>query len=188
VALYIASIRKQFLNASFGVDSWVNTYHVTAVDDEGALSIAAGIVDIEKAVHWSHIAFTQLAVRQDSELAGSGRQIALTGVGERDATDEHFLPSFCTVRVTFTDGVNRPDQKYLRLPINETEQSDGTLDGGLPAFVLANYVDPLMAYVGLVSSNGATYTSGTVQGGVQMRQRDWKRRSRPGFKRGYVPV
>jgi len=188
VALYIATIKKQYVSALLDESPWVNTYHVTAADEDGAISIANGIVDIEKAVHWSDIAFTKLSVRQDSELAGSGKSVGLSGLGERDATGESFLPSFCTARVTFTDGIARPDQKYLRLNINETEQNNGNFETTFLDFLQDNYVAPLMGLVGLVSSDGTTYTSGVVNSVVQMRQRSWSRRFRPGFKRGWVPT
>jgi len=188
MAVYVVTIKKQYVSALLNESPWVNTYHVTAADEEGALSVAAGLVDIEKAVHWSDIAFTKMSVRQDSVLAGSGRSIGLSGTGERDATGESFLPSFCTARVSFTDGIARPDQKYLRLNINENEQTNGNLDSSLIDFLEDNYVTPLLSYVGLVSSDGVQYTAGVVNPSVQMRQRSWSRRFRPGFKRGWVAV
>lgn len=185
--LYIGTIYKEF--AAAGVEpAWVNTYHVNAADEEGALDLMESVQDIERAVHWSNVHFFRIAVRQASILAGSGRQRAYDLLGDRDATGESFLPSFCTVRAIFSDQINRPDQKYLRLLINETEQGNGALDGSIITFVTTNYITPLLGLVGLVSSNGGQLTGGTVYPYVQNRQRGWHRRSREGFKRGWVPV
>lgn len=184
--IYVVTLQKEFANQ--GVEQpWVNTYHVSAASEEDALDIGEQIQVIEAAVHWSNINFTRITARQDSPLAGSGRQRATSLLGARDATGESFLPSFNTIRVTFTDGVNRPDQKYLRPMINENEQSGGTLEGDMPGFMEASYVNAILALTGVVSSDGVPYTSGAVYPFVQMRQRSWHRRTRPGFHRGYVP-
>jgi len=188
MAFYRISIRKQMLNGLFGEHVWTNNYHVTAADEEGALDIAEGIVDIERAVHWSNVYFIDVAARQDSELAGSGHKRTIGAPGLRAYDDEQMLTRFNVVRVIFTDGVGRPDQKYLRLPCMEVESDSGTWTTDAVSFWNTNYVVPLMGLVGLVSSSHTTYTSGAVWQYVQMRQESWSRRSRPGFKRGYVPA
>lgn len=187
VVLYIGSIYKEFV-AQGEERPWVNTYHVDAANEDDALDNLESISVIERTVHWSNIHFFRLAVRQPSPLAGSGRQRAIDEVGDRDATGESFLPSFCTVRVTFSDNVARPDQKYLRLMINENEQAGGTLESSIVTLIDTSYADPLLALPYLVSSQGATLTGSAVYPYVQNRQRGWHRRSRPGYVRGWVPV
>jgi len=184
---YKVTLTKEF-TAITGTQPWTNGYHVIAADEDAALAIGESIAALEAAIMWENCLVTKIAARQESELAGSGRQEAVAIVGEREVTDEQFLPLFCAVRVTLTDGIARPDQKYLRLPIAEEEQNNGALSSGLIAFIVENYIAPLGAISGVVSSDGAPYTSGVVNPSVQMRQRGWSRRSRPGFKRGYVPV
>lgn len=185
MAFYNGQIKKGIADIR---DSWVNTYHVSAANDDDAMSIMQDIVAMEKAIHWSDIFFERVSVRQDSPLAGSGRQVALLGTGDRDATGEEFLPSFCTVRIVLTDGVNRPDQKYFRLRINENENLSGLLSTTLIEFLEINFIATFIALSGVVSSSHVPYTGGTVVPQVQNRQRGWHRRTRPGFKRGWVPV
>jgi len=185
VAFYNAQIHKAIGDVR---DNWCNTYHVSAADEDDALSIMEDVAAMEKAIHWSDVFFTRIAVRQDSPLAGSGRQLALTGTGDRDATGEQFLPSFCTVRIVLTDGVNRPDQRYFRLRINENENESGLLSSTLITFLEVNFIATFIALSGVVSSSHVPYTGGTVVPQVQNRQRGWHRRTRPGFKRGWVPV
>lgn len=185
--LYKIRIRKQWLDQIFGSGIWSNTYHVTAVDEEGALTVAAGIVPIEQSIHWNDQYFIDMSAQQDTPLAGSGRKVALGVLGNRDPDGLERLPGFNVVRATFTDGIARPDQKYLRPRIIEEEQSNGSLTPTAVTFYTTNYVTPLLGYVGLVSSDGVPYTSGVIFAGVQMRQLSWSRRARPGFHRGYVP-
>jgi hypothetical protein len=185
--LYKVYVYKEFA-AQGSEKPWVNTYHVNAANEDDALDVAESISEIERAVHWSNIHFFRLAARQASELAGSGRQRAIDELGTRDATGETFLPSFCTVRVTFSDLIARPDQKYLRPMINENEQASGDLDPSIITLIDTAYVEPLLALPSLVSSSGGALTGGTIYPYVQNRQRGWHRRTRPGFVRGWVPV
>lgn len=184
MAFYVGTIRKAIGDIR---DTWVNNYHVSAADEDAALVIMEDVVAMERAIHYSDVFFTRVSVRQDSPLAGSGRQVALTGVGDRDASGLEFLPSFNTVRIIFTDGVNRPDQKYFRLRIAEGEQASGSLDGALITFLEINFIATYIALTGVVSSSHVPLTGGTVVPQVQNRQRGWHRRSRPGYHRGWVP-
>jgi hypothetical protein len=187
VVLYIGAIHKRFANQG-AEPPWLNTYHVNAATEDDALDVMESIKEIEREVHWNNIEFWRLSVRQASVLAGSGRQRAISDLGVRDAGGENFLPSFCTVRVVFTDLVNRPDQKYLRPMINENEQTSGAVDASLITLMETAYAEPLLALPSVVSSNGVPLTGQTVYPFVQNRQRNWHRRHRDGFKRGWVPV
>jgi len=184
--MYDVTIRKEW-SAIAGISPWSNVYHVSAADEEAALDVGNAIAVIEMAVSYDVVLATRLQARQSSVLSGSGRQRAISIAGARDSSGKQFLPLFNTVRVTFTDGIARPDQKYLRLPIAEDEQDTGGLDPGLVTMLEDDYVDPIIALAGVVSSDDAPYTIGTVLPFVQMRQRNWSRRARPGFHRGYVP-
>jgi len=183
---YDVPVRKEF-TAVTGIAPWTNIYHVSAADEEAALDVGESIAALEAAITYDVILITRLSARQSELLAGSGRQRAVAIQGERDSSGKDFLPLFNAVRITFTDGINRPDQKYLRLPLAEDEQSGGALDSGLIDLIGLDYVAPLVGLTGIVSSDDVPYTSGVVQPSVQMRQRSWSRRSRPGFHRGYVP-
>jgi len=184
MAFYVCTIRKAIADIN---DTWVNRYHVSAADEDDAITIMQDVVAMEKAIHWSDVFFTRLAVRQDTALAGSGRQVALTGTGDRDASGENFLPSFNTVRIAFVDGVNRPDQKYFRLRINENENESGLLSSTLITFLEINFIATYVALSGVVSSSHVPLTGGSVVPQVQNRQRGWHRRTRPGYHRGWVP-
>lgn len=98
------------------------------------------------------------------------------------------LPLFNAVRCTLSDGNGRPSQKYLRLPLEESDITAGTITVTLSNLVQLSYITDLLALDGLVSNTGDVFTEGAVIPAVQMRQLNWKRRARPGFVRGWVAV
>lgn len=186
--LYLATIKKEFVTGTLDVKPWVNTYHIDAVDLAAALAVGGDILEIEKNVHWAIVRFTQLYARQVDFPGQEGRAQALNVFGDRAVGSNTFLPSFCAVRVTFNDDIGRPDQKYLRLPLAEDSTENGQLDTAEFALLGAGYLLPMLSVGGVVSSNGVTYTGGAIQPNIQNRQRGWHRRTRVGYKRGWVPV
>lgn len=185
--LYRGSIHK-YIVGNLPSSGWLNTYHISAASENDAMDVLSEILVVEQNVHWSNVQFDRLSVRLESDLATAGIQRATAAVGERDATGEDFLPLFCVARVILADSVNRPDQRYLRLPISEGEQTNGVISNALNNFIADNYIAPLFAIPGVVSSSAVPYTLGSTAAAVQNRQRGWHRRQRVGFRRGWVPV
>lgn len=185
--LFRGTIHK-YLEGTLPDSGWVNTYHINAASESAAMEVLRLVKNVERQVHWNNIEFDRLSIRQASGISSAGIQETVAEQGDRDASGENFLPLFCTVRVVCTDAVNRPDQKYLRCPINENEQDNGILTSGAIAFLTANYCADLIAIDGVVSSSAVPYTSVAAVTAVQNRQRGWHRRTRPGFKRGWVPA
>lgn len=170
-------------------EKWSNVYTVDSDGEDGALDIGNDIMALETAVHKDYVVFDKITARQDNPLAGSGRQRAVSGVvGEVTGTPSLRLPLFNAVRCIFSDLTGRPDQKYLRLPIEEGDQSGGFLEEAFKTDIDLNYTTPLVALTGVVSSDHDPYTGSFIQDAIQMRQLSWSRRTRPGFKRGWVPV
>lgn len=184
---YKGTVYKHLINDATEV--WSNVYNLEAASEQDALSLCQEVALIEQAITKEYVVFTKIAVRLDSPLASAGRQAQLTGmVGSVPGSLTARLPLFNTVRCMFSDGIARPDQKYLRLPIEEGEQTGGYIDEPLRDLVQISYVAALNETNGVVSSNHVPYTGGTVQEAIQMRQLGWSRRARPGFRRGWVPV
>lgn len=166
---------------------WTNVYHVDATSVEDALDHAESIVEIEKTVHWSNVEFFRVSAKQDIEDGPAGQARNISELGDRDASGEDRLPLFCSVRVTLDDLTNRPDQKYIRGPVMESENNQGSLAGATITLFETSYADALIALTFIRSSSGGSYIGKSVTPFVQMRQRNWKRASRPGFHRGWVP-
>lgn len=169
-------------------NGWTNVYTINQPGNTTAMAALEDIMDAEIAVHYADTEFYRLVVvnkanssdrlQVDTTQFGA---LSLTGMGG-------ILPLFNTVRVVFSDGIKRPESKYLRLPGNEANLENGHWSGELVDFVQTNYADVLVALVAYVGPSGETITAGTVKNKVQMRQLGWSRRTRPGFKRGWVAV
>jgi len=124
-----------------------------------------------------------------SFLGGSSVQAAVSIPGERADGDEAVqLPLFNTVRCILTPVVGRPFSKYLRLPLVEADVEGFNLTDTQVTFITANYLTPLLEDTSIRSVNSQDVLSGVVQKAVQNRQRSAHRRTRPGFKRGWVAV
>lgn len=184
MALHKVTIYKR-LNTSES-PKWTNVYWIEALGFNTALDAGQGIADIEKTI------LTDLGViyRITAQLATGGtiasRVVNIGGL--RAIAEDVLLPLFNTVRVILSDDLGRPESKYLRAALGEADVVGFSIGTDTVIDLYANYVTPLLAVLGLRGPNGEAISSGIVQLPVQMRQRSWHRRTRPGFKRGYVPV
>jgi hypothetical protein len=186
VALWRATITKS--STIFKV-SWSNVYAINAFDAFNALEICTNIMEVERAVSYNTVSFDKVHVMDEGDHART-RTSPLTGhPGLLDPTGLGGpLPLFCTVRAIFVNLEGKPEQKYLRLGANESNLTLGQWDGEFADFVKDNYVDPLVAMTEYVGPTNEAHVGGSVSPLVQNRQLGWHRRSRPGFKRGWVPA
>jgi hypothetical protein len=89
--------------------------------------------------------------------------------------------------VTLTDNLKRPERKYLRGWFQTANVENGHWSGELTDYVNTNYTIPLLAESAYVGPSGEHPTGGSASQVIQNRQLGWHRRSRVGFKRGWVP-
>lgn len=184
--LYKVAIEKGF--ALLGESHrWSNVYRVEAADVAEALDFGVTISNIEQGVHKDYVGFLYARARLDVPTTDDTGSRALTGNGSVTGDGALRLPNFNAVRCIFSDDVQRPDQKYLRLPLEEGDVVNGTLETTLSNLVSLDYVSEIVALGFIRSSDNTTYVSGSVVQRIQMRQENWHRRSRPGFHRAYVP-
>jgi len=90
--------------------------------------------------------------------------------------------------VTISNAVGRPELKYLRLGMNVENIENGVWSGEVVTAIQTNYATPLAGNLEYVGPSGEAHTGAVVSPNIQMRQLGWSRRTRPGFKRGWVPV
>lgn len=183
--LYEVSVSKR-LTVGNDLRRWVNNYHVEADDLTQALAHGVDISIIEQKVHKDYVLFSYVNAREAIPDPPPGGIAALTGFGDVTGDPAVRLPNFNSVRVVLADGNGRPSQKYLRLPLQEGEVTDGTLSAAIINDVTLDYVTDLLALGFLRSNSGDAFTSGNVVAAIQMRQTNWNRRTRPGFHRGWV--
>lgn len=168
-------------------DKWTNVYHINAASILDAQDISDSIAALEQAIYKDYVAITRIAVANPAVPgSSSSRNVYLAGSVTGDST--LMLPLFNTVLVQLLPAAGRPSPKYLRLPLQEGDVTSGKLTSTLTGFVDTNYSVPLVALTGVADEDGQDIIGYNTPDRVQMRQLGWHRRTRPGYKRGWVPV
>ena len=188
MAIYRTTIYKEFNGAPFLGERWSNVYWVNAIDVSAALSVGVILAGHEMAVSYTPIRVTSVNVVDPGNPADRGSQ-AMALDGDLDPTGlGGALPLFNTIRVRFTGTIQKPEQKYLRLGANTANIGSGTWDSEFVTFVQTNYADEVAGMISVTGPDGDDIVSGVALAPVQNRQLSWHRRTRPGFRRGWVAV
>jgi len=185
--LYRISVTKQLVLGS-NRQRWDNVYRADVPDVDAAITVGELCWAAEANVTKEYVDMVRISAIQDSPLAAAGRSRSYSSPGIAVGDETLRLPLFNAVRVVLSDDVGRPDQKYLRLPLQEDDIANGVIGGPLMGELETAYANVLLLITSLRSSNGVSYTSAVPQSAIQMRQTGWHRRTRPGFRRGWVPV
>jgi hypothetical protein len=178
MALFALDIEKKL---TFDPETWTNRYIVEATDLTLALLSSEAIYDAEVAIHLDVVQFTRYRVSDMDPDTDTFVIVPKSDTGARTTTGQT-LPLFNVVRVDFPAGTGRPSRKYLRLPIQESEQANGDLDTGLIALVNTDYGTVLGDISAYVDVDGEPLGSGVAHPRVGMRQ------LRRGSKRKLTPV
>lgn len=98
------------------------------------------------------------------------------------------LPAWNVVRfqARASDG-SRPSTFYLRVGMTEDDVTGQNLSAGLVT-ALNSFRTAFLAQGTLCTPAGAIFETAGYDELVRMRQMGWHRRTRPGFRRGWVPV
>lgn len=186
MVLWEATIRSRLTDRP-DTRPWSNVWHVESASASGALLISDGIVNayINALKDYAEVYSVHVQVPNPLGSPGASRTNIVPGLKESDPA--LMLPLFNTIRVSMTDGGGRPNLKYFRFPMAEDQMTNGVPTSGYIDELQTTFLSLLPAISGLVSNRGEPFTSITVIPIVQMRQQGWHRRTRPGFKRGWVP-
>lgn len=184
MALFKGTIYKRLTGLNF--EQWVNVYHVEALGPASALDAMETIAGLEQAVLYDWVNIYRLSVKPAAGGATALRSVNLDGAITGDINNAP--PLFNTARVILGDEFERTESKYLRGVLQEANIAGFNLSGEVFLQIKAGYVDPLLDVLGLRGPNGEQILTATLQSAIQMRQLGWHRRTRPGFKRGWVPV
>lgn len=167
---------------------WTNTYNFTAASFTDAIGkLFTGVLPLERAIHTEDVEFVRLNVNSVGTGPGPGRSDTISSLGLAGSDPTIQLPLWNVARVILIDAENKPESKYLRLPLQEDDVTGMFLDGGLVTLIGTDYVTPLIGLGYITGPGGEGIIEGVVQEKIQMRQQGWHRRTRPGFHRGYVP-
>lgn len=166
--------------------TWTNVYHIDALGLNDALAKGSAVADIEKDLYTSDTVIYQISGSQGPGTTGG--TLAVTKTGTRVGAFADLLPLFNVARISFSDAIKKPDQKYFRACLLEADVAGQKIGTDTVIDPLGTVAAGIQAALGVVSSNGVAYTGHVVHIPVAMRQVGWNRRTRPGFKRGWVPV
>lgn len=81
----------------------------------------------------------------------------------------------------------RPHTFYIRMGLTEDDVAGQNLEAAAET-ALTDLVTSLLSIGAVCDKDGFIFTQGSRSTVVHMRQLGWRRRSRPGYKRGWVPV
>ena len=169
--IYKVDIQKQYQNTY-----WTNVYYVNQPDLASASAAATTIVNVERTIHAPAVNFDKVRV---SDLSSTQYQtISVNQPGQRSVTGD-FLPLFNVLRVDFNVAGGRPSRKYLRLPVAESDQSNGIFTSSALQSLATGYAIPTST--GICDESGSPFTSTSFQERVGMRQlrRGSRRRTTP---------
>jgi hypothetical protein len=174
MALYQVDIEKFLQGPGFQNNYWTNVYYCEAASVADATTFMNAVVACERPIHMTTVTFTKGRVRLAAP-GNPGSVIPLALLGTRTAGDA--LPLYCTFRVDLGTSIGRPSRKYLRGPVGETDNSNGSLIAGTTTLITNSYITPLLAIAALRDVDGEPFINGTAIAPVQMRQlRRGKRR------------
>lgn len=186
MVLYYATIRSRLTDRP-DTRPWSNVWHVESGTVSGALLISDGIVNAYRNALKDYAEVYNVHVQIENPLGSPGGSRTNIVAGLKDGDPATMLPLFNTIRVAMNDGAGRPNLKYFRFPIEEPEMENGVPTNDYLDELNTTFFSLLPLIDGLVSNRGEPFTSISAVPIVQMRQQGWHRRTRPGFKRGWVP-
>lgn len=169
-------------------DHWTNVYMLEAANTVAALDLLEPLAQFEADIMGETAEVFKLHCGDLlPNTPGAVRYVNMPGL-QPVATPGALLPQWNTMKVVFYNVVGRPEIKYLRLP-GYLDMIDGqTWKTAVVTAVSLGYAGHLSNYEFYVGPTGEPHTGYDVSPIVQMRQTNWHRRGRPGFKRGWVPV
>lgn len=170
-----------------GTVEWSNVYTVEAANLAAAVVLATPIINAERAVSRNWVNFTVCEIEPQGASAGQGTIITVSQIGQLSAGAGR-LPLESCVRVVFRPAAGKPSMKWLRGVCAEDDQELGVLGASIITPVTNLYLNVLLDLDEYVDVDGQAFTGGHVVPTVANRQLKRRRRSRPGFKRGWVPA
>jgi hypothetical protein len=163
--LYSIDIEKRYDG-----EYWTNRYIVLTPTIGEARADAQEFVTAERAVHNGMVLFTQVRTSDMDPATDSYFSDPINAYGTPNPQVDK-MPLFNVVRVDFAVAQGgRPSRKYLRLPLTESDQSNGFLTSTIIDFVLTNYVQPVLLIGTYADVDGSPISGGSVFPRVGMRQ------------------
>jgi hypothetical protein len=186
VTIYRLTLVKRVLDGNDTGTQWSNVYHLSEASLAAAVLHAPTIIDLEKTIYPDNVAIVRWAVHNPS-APNDGQSDAVFVAGTRTTgTAATQLPLFNVVLFKFLPTTGRPSLKYLRLPLDESEVSNGVIDSAVTDAISTGWAVPLVADATITDESGNDLIGYGFNPRIANRQLGWHRRTRPGFHRGWV--
>jgi len=164
--------RIEIRKHAFG-HSWANDYLVECPTLDDAESVANILIAFEQNIHYTVVMFDSARISTTTKFDRVFRHVVINETGTPDAAGQQFLPLFNTLRLDMTTLDSDPCRKYYRIPIPESEQTDGNFAPGWIS-ALDPQFPPVLAALpdgsSIVSNKGNIVINGSFHPLVQMRQ------------------
>lgn len=185
---YRVTVTKHLDDGPFALRNFSNVYHISATDMVQVALRAPELVTIEKALYPDNVHIIRYSVSNPAApRTGFSKSVFESGNRSVGAVATQ-LPPFNTVVAHLLNAQGRPSIMHLRPIIDESEIDSGAITTALYDAIGTGWTAPLLALNYLTDESGNPVTDIAVDTLVRSRQMGWHRRTRPGFKRGWVPV
>lgn len=176
------------LESSLNRLTWRNVYHLNTPTINDAFTVADNLINGEATFHSTDVTFLQKVVSDPTKVERRLTFDISSTHGDRTASGS-IIPDWNVVDVIFGPASNhRPERKYYRVQLGEGDIVGSTVEPTLVTLIQDSIDAVLGSTIALCAPNGDSIINSAVLSLVGMRQLNWHRRSRPGFKRGYIPV
>jgi len=168
--------------------TWRNIYHLNTPTLGDANGVADLVLDAEKTMHADTVFYVSKIVSDPTKVERRMTTNYSGVTGDRTAVGA-IIPDWNVADVIFGTASNpRPLRKYFRVQLGEGDIIGSEIEAALVTTWQGVWDAAVSTIIAMCAPNGDSVVNADVRPGVGMRQLDWHRRSRPGFKRGYVPV
>ena len=158
MAIYRLTIVKAMQDGADAGKKWSNVYHLNEASLAAAVLHAPTIVDLEKTLYPDNVAIVRWSLA-DPAVPGAGQSDSVFVEGTRGAgVAATQLPLFVAVLYKFTVTTGRPSLKYLRLPLDESEVTNGVLESSLTDDLSTGWAVPLVADGAITDESGNALT------------------------------
>lgn len=165
---------------SLGMEVWSNDWLTDDVLMLDAQDLANELIAFEKSIHTTDVLFQYCRISSMIENDRVFRHFTINLPGLVGAGD--YLPLYCTVRMDMSTEDSDPCRKYFRIPVKESDQTNGAFLSGymstLGASIISGLATPgVLSHI--VSGKGNSCDGAAIFPRVQMRQLNRRRRKPP---------
>lgn len=167
---------------------WRNVYHLNTPTISDAADISDNVLSVEAAIHGTTVKFVKTIISDPTKVERRIIKSWDSTSGDRTITGA-VIPDWNVADVEFIPASNhRTERKYYRIQLGEGDIVGAQLESALVTLIQTEMDALVSGVIALCAPNGDSIVNSTAFAAVGMRQLYWKRRHKPGFKRGWVPV